>query len=288
MIGTLEHIRQINHDFTDVRKDAMRKMYEQQPKVMANRGLRNEKMLARRVKKRPKETRKDQKSTSIKQQPEDRVLMKKVITRNKMGEKLERDIYIVQRKICEYIPVYEIRSVTTGKLIKAHREHINNESTWNKKNTQLQSSSQKNMKNMFREKKIPDDYHTDRAGQVTTSSTYWSQQTQFTHAHKDESSTITTMYLWNRRSNIITHTAKMSSIRTSQTTDMVRRNIITPESVWEERRTREDSWLIRVIKRTSRRRRRRREHIIRFQDIEDGEERVLTKCKDKDCRSNTH
>ena len=47
---------------------------------------------------------------------------------------------------------------------------------------------------------------------------------------------------------------KMSSISTSQGTDMVRGNIITPESVWEERRTRENSWLqsagwfIRVIK----------------------------------------
>ena len=71
------------------------------------------------------------------------------------------------------------------------------------------------------------------------------------------------MYLWNRRSDNRTHTAKMSrsSIPTSQTTDMVRRNIITPEAVWEERSTREDSWLhsagwlIRVIKRTRRRRR---------------------------------
>ena len=35
----------------------------------------------------------------------------------------------------------------------------------------------------------------------------------------------------------------MSSILTSQTTDMVRRNIITPDAVWEERSTREDSWL---------------------------------------------
>ena len=41
---------------------------------------------------------------------------------------------------------------------------------------------------------------------------------------------------------------------------MVSWNIITPEAVWEERRTREDSWLhsagwlIRVIKRTRRRR----------------------------------
>ena len=44
------------------------------------------------------------------------------------------------------------------------------------------------MKNMFRAKKIPDDHHTlDRAGQVTL----------IRHAQKDESSTITTMYLWN-------------------------------------------------------------------------------------------
>ena len=50
----------------------------------------------------------------------------------------------------------------------------------------------------------------------------------------------------------------MPSIPTSQTTDMVRRNIITPEAVWEERRTIEVSWLhsagwlIRIIKRTRR------------------------------------
>ena len=114
------------------------------------------------------------------------------------------------------------------------------------------------MKNMFRAKKIPDDYHTlDRAGQVTLIRLRTGHnRTQFTHAQKDESSTITTMYLWNRRSDNRTHTAKMSSIPTSQTTDMVRRNIITPEAVWEERCTREDSWLhsadwlIRVIKRT--------------------------------------
>ena len=124
------------------------------------------------------------------------------------------------------------------------------------------------IKNRFRAKKIPDDYHQlDRAGQVTlirNLSTYWSQQTQFTHAQKDESSTITTTYMRNRRSNNRTHTAKMSSIPSSQTTDMVRRNIITPEAVWEQRRTREDSWLhsagwlICVIKRMRRRRRRRR------------------------------
>ena len=101
------------------------------------------------------------------------------------------------------------------------------------------------MKNRFRAKKIPADYHTLVRGRTgyTNSSTYWSQQTQFTHAQNDASSTITTMYLWNRRSNNRTHTAKMSSIPTSQTTDMVRRNIITPEAVWEERRTREDNWL---------------------------------------------
>ena len=50
------------------------------------------------------------------------------------------------------------------------------------------------------------------------------------------------------------HTAKIISIPIPQRTDMARQNIITPEAVWEERRTREDSWLhsadwlIRVIK----------------------------------------
>ena len=64
-----------------------------------------------------------------------------------------------------------------------------------------------------------------------------------THAQKGESSTITTMYLWSRRSNSRTHTAKMSIIPTSQRTDMTGWNIMAPESVWEERRTREDNWL---------------------------------------------
>ena len=41
------------------------------------------------------------------------------------------------------------------------------------------------------------------------------QQTQFTHAQKDESSTIITMYLWNRKSNNRTHTANMSIITIS-------------------------------------------------------------------------
>ena len=114
MIGTPEPIRQRNHNFTDLRKDAMRKMCEQQAKVMADRAARNEKMFGRRVKN----------STSIMLQPGDRVLLKKVITRNKIDDKWEHDIYIVQRKVSEPIPVYEIKSVTTGKLFTAHREHI--------------------------------------------------------------------------------------------------------------------------------------------------------------------
>ena len=98
----------------------------------------------------------------------------------------------------------------------------------------------------------------DRAGQVTLIRLRIGHNRL--NAQKDESSTITTISLWNRRSNNRTHTAKICSIPTSQTTDMVRQNIITPEAVWEERRTREDSWLhsagwlIRVIKRTRRRR----------------------------------
>ena len=56
-------------------------------------------------------------------QPGDRVLLKKVITRYKIDDKWEHDIYIVQRKVGESIPVHEIKSVTTGKLLKAHREH---------------------------------------------------------------------------------------------------------------------------------------------------------------------
>ena len=124
------------------------------------------------------------------------------------------------------------------------------------------------MKNMFRAKKIPDDYHTlDRAGQVTLIRLRTGHNRLNSHMHRkmNLASTITTMYLWSRRSDNRTHTAKMSSIPTSQTTDMVRRNIITPEAVWEERSTREDSWLhsagwlIRVIKRTRRRRRRKEE-----------------------------
>ena len=84
------------------------------------------------------------------------------------------------------------------------------------------------MKNRFKEKKIPDDYYTlYGAGHVTLIClpTYWSQQSQFTHEQKGESSTITTMYVWNRRSNNRTHMANMSIIPTSHKTDMVRRNI---------------------------------------------------------------
>ena len=42
----------------------------------------------------------------------------------------------------------------------------------------------------------------------SNSSTYWSTQTQFTHAQKGKFGTITTLYLWNRRSNNRTHTAR--------------------------------------------------------------------------------
>ena len=95
------------------------------------------------------------------------------------------------------------------------------------------------MKNMFRAKKIPDDYHTlDRAGQVTLIRLRTGHNRLNSHIH--------------RKMNLVP-----SPLCTcvSQTTDMVRRNIITPEAVWEERCTREDSWLhsagwlIRVIKR---------------------------------------
>ena len=53
------------------------------------------------------------------------------------------------------------------------------------------------MNNMFRAKKIPDDYHTrDRAGQVTLIRLRTGHnRLNSTHAQKDESSTITTMYL---------------------------------------------------------------------------------------------
>ena len=114
MIGTPEPILHRNHNFTDMRMVAMRKMYEQQAKVMADRTVWNDKMHRKSVKK----------STSIKLQHGDRVLIKKVITRNKIEDKWEHDIYIVQRKVDEAIPVYEIKSVTTGKLFKAHRKHI--------------------------------------------------------------------------------------------------------------------------------------------------------------------
>ena len=76
---------------------------------------------------------------------------------------------------------------------------------------------------MFKEKKLPDDYQTlDKAGQVTL---ICLQQTQFTHEQKCESTTITTRYVWNRRSNNRTLTANMSIIPTSHRTDMVRQNI---------------------------------------------------------------
>ena len=60
-----------------------------------------------------------------------------------------------------------------------------------------------------------------------------------------------------RRSSRDRHTDEMSIIPTY----IVRRNIITPEAIWEERSIREDSWLhsagwrLRVIKRMRRRRR---------------------------------
>ena len=76
MIGTSEHIQRKYHNFTDRRKDAMRKMYEQQAKVRTDRAMKNEKMFEIRVKKSTKQL-----------QPGDRVLMKKVITRNRIDGK---------------------------------------------------------------------------------------------------------------------------------------------------------------------------------------------------------
>ena len=112
------------------------------------------------------------------------------------------------------------------------------------------------MKNLFRARKIPDDYHTlNRAGQVTLIRLRTGHNRINSHMHRKMNLIPSPLYN-------IAHTAKMPSIPTSQTTDMVRRNIITSEAVWEERSTREDSWLhsagwlIRVIKRTRRRRRR--------------------------------
>ena len=84
---------------------------------------------------------------------------------------------------------------------------------------------------MFRAKKIPDDYHTlDRAGQITLIRLCTGDNRLNSHMHREINLV---------PSDNITHTAKMSSIPTSQTTDMVRRNIIIQEAVWEERRTRE-------------------------------------------------
>ena len=118
------------------------------------------------------------------------------------------------------------------------------------------------MMNMFRAKKIPDDYHTlDRAGQVTLIRVSTDHTRLNSHMHgKINIVTSPLCTCGTEDQTTRTHTAKMSSIPTSQKTDMVRRNIITPEAVWEERSTREKSWLhsagwlIRVIKRTRRRR----------------------------------
>ena len=134
--------------------------------------------------------------------------------------------------------------------------------------SQLHPSREKSiMKNRFRAKKIPDHCHTlDRAGQVTLIHLRSGHNRLNSHMHIKMNlvpSPLCTCGTEDQTTeHILLRCPAYQYLR--QHNNMVRRNIITPEAVWGERRTREDSWLhsagwpIRVIKRTRTRRRRRR------------------------------
>ena len=99
---------------------------------------------------------------------------------------------------------------------------------------------------MFRAKKIPDDYHPlDRAGHVTLIRLRAGHNRLKSHMHKKMNLVTSPLCICGTEDQATEHILqrRLSRIPTSQTTDMVRRNIITPAAVWEERRIREDSWL---------------------------------------------
>ena len=112
------------------------------------------------------------------------------------------------------------------------------------------------MKNMFRAKKISDDYHTlDRAGQVTLIRLRTGHNRLNSHMHRKMNLVQSPLCTCGTEDQTTEHI-----LQRCPAYQHLRRNIITPEAVWEERSTREGSWLhsagwlIRVIKRTRRRR----------------------------------
>ena len=97
------------------------------------------------------------------------------------------------------------------------------------------------MKNWFRAKKIPDDYHTlERAGQVTLIRLRLvTTDSMNSHMHRRMNLVPSPLCTCETEDQTTEH--KLYLIPTSQRTAMVRQNIITPEAVWEERITIMDS-----------------------------------------------
>ena len=52
------------------------------------------------------------------------MLYKKMIKTNKIDDRWEYDVYIVTARVHEDSPVYVIQSSRTGKVVKAHRDHM--------------------------------------------------------------------------------------------------------------------------------------------------------------------
>ena len=103
---------------------------------------------------------------------------------------------------------------------------------------------QKKMKNRFKEKKIPDDYHTlDRAGQVTLICLHIGHYRLNLHMQRWVNLVPSPPCTCGTEDQTTNSYGNMSIIPTSQRTDMVRQYIIAPGTVWEERITREDNWL---------------------------------------------
>ena len=101
------------HNFCEERKQAMRQMHEEQAYQMMKRHVRNEKNYNRSVRK-----------TLDELDIGDRVLYKKMIKTNKIDDRWEYDVYIVTARVHEDSPVYVIQSSRTGKVVKAHRDHM--------------------------------------------------------------------------------------------------------------------------------------------------------------------
>ena len=120
---------------------------------------------------------------------------------------------------------------------------------------QKKKTKNETIKNRFRANKIPDDYHTlYRAGQDTLIRQRTGHISFNSHMHRRINLVPSPLCTCGTEDQTTEHILQRCTSYQHLREQILRRNIIVPESVWEERRTREDSWLhsagglIRVIK----------------------------------------